>query len=211
MHDGERLRNAEVVVHRIGEGLGNERLDGSDLAQATLREALDAVERARGLGERLLGNVEVRAIVRGGERVTDHAGRVLLEKIGRENEVAERFRHLLPAGIHQTVVQPVPSKSVTRGRGLRELVLVVREAQIESATVDVELIAERTDDKLEVRVRDSGVGLPKGRVGQGLGTQIVRTLIEGELSGTIEWHGTEGAGTEVTIDIPLRYIERPKN
>ncbi len=52
------------------------------------------------------------------------------------------------------------------------------------------------------------VGLPEGQVGRGLGTQIVRTLIQGELGGTIDWHTLMGNGTEVTIEIPLRYIGR---
>ena len=38
--------------------------------------------------------------------------------------------------------------------------------------------------------------------------RIVRTLIQGELSGSIDWHTLAGQGTEVTIEIPLRYIER---
>jgi chemotaxis protein histidine kinase CheA len=45
-------------------------------------------------------------------------------------------------------------------------------------------------------------------VGRGLGTQIVRTLIQGDLGGTIDWHTLMGSGTEVTIEIPLRYIGR---
>ena len=73
---------------------------------------------------------------------------------------------------------------------------------------DVEIAAERGDEMLEVRVRDTGVGLPEGQVGRGLGTQIVRTLIQGELGGTIDWHTLMGSGTEVTIEIPLRYIGR---
>ena len=44
--------------------------------------------------------------------------------------------------------------------------------------------------------------------GTALATQIVRTLIQGELGGTIDWHTIVGSGTEVTIDIPLRYIDR---
>jgi len=57
---------------------------------------------------------------------------------------------------------------------------------------------------------DTGSGLPEGQVGRGLGTQIVRTLIQGELSGTIDWHTVVGSGTEVTIEIPLRWISEAK-
>ena len=72
----------------------------------------------------------------------------------------------------------------------------------------VTIDATRTDENLRVTVSDNGHGLPEGRIGQGLGTQIIRTLIQGELGGTIEWKGTDGVGTEVTIDIPLRWIKK---
>ena len=72
----------------------------------------------------------------------------------------------------------------------------------------VTIEAQRTDENLRVIVSDTGHGLPEGRIGQGLGTQIIRTLIQGELGGTIEWHGSDGDGTEVVIDIPLRWLER---
>ena len=94
---------------------------------------------------------------------------------------------------------------------LTELVTNAVEHGLAGQEGDVEIIAERSDDRLEVRVRDTGSGLPEGQVGRGLGTQIVRTLIQGELSGTIDWHTIMGSGTEVTIDIPLRYIERAKS
>ncbi|MGW8484211.1 sensor histidine kinase [Microbacterium sp. NPDC055903] len=71
----------------------------------------------------------------------------------------------------------------------------------------VTIDAARTEHNLRVTVSDTGHGLPEGRVGQGLGTQIIRTLIQGELGGTIEWSGSEGEGTVVTIDIPLRWIK----
>jgi two-component sensor histidine kinase len=73
---------------------------------------------------------------------------------------------------------------------------------------EVEIVARRSDDALSVKVRDNGVGLPEGKVGSGLGTQIVRTLIQGELGGTIDWHTLHGEGTEVTIDVPLFHLAR---
>lgn len=89
---------------------------------------------------------------------------------------------------------------------LTELVTNAVEHGLAGQEGEVEIIAERTRDRLEVRVRDTGMGLPEGQVGRGLGTQIVRTLIQGELSGTIDWHTIMGSGTEVTIDIPMRYL-----
>jgi two-component sensor histidine kinase len=91
---------------------------------------------------------------------------------------------------------------------LTELVTNAVEHGLADQEGEVEIIAERTEERLGVRVRDTGVGLPEGQVGQGLGTQIVRTLIQGELSGSIDWHTLVGSGTEVTIDIPMRYLDR---
>ncbi len=58
----------------------------------------------------------------------------------------------------------------------------------------VTIDAKRTEDNLRVTVRDTGHGLPEGRIGQGLGTQIIRTLIQGELGGTIDWRGARVRG-----------------
>jgi two-component sensor histidine kinase len=43
-------------------------------------------------------------------------------------------------------------------------------------------------------------------VGDGLGTQIVRTLVQGELGGSIDWHTLNGEGTEVTISVPTQFL-----
>ncbi|MET0298000.1 MAG: sensor histidine kinase, partial [Microbacterium sp.] len=94
---------------------------------------------------------------------------------------------------------------------LTELVTNAVEHGLAGQEGEVEIVAERSDTSLQVTVRDNGVGLPEGQVGRGLGTQIVRTLIQGEPGGTIDWHTATGSGTEVTIDIPLRYIDRPRS
>lgn len=75
---------------------------------------------------------------------------------------------------------------------------------------EVTITAKRSPDRLTVVVTDNGEGLPGGVVTEGLGTQIVRTLIEGELGGTIAWSSAPGEGTEVTVDVPMQYLaEKP--
>ncbi|MBZ4488720.1 PAS domain-containing sensor histidine kinase [Microbacterium sp. cx-55] len=104
---------------------------------------------------------------------------------------------------------PLPSEYATPlALALTELVTNAVEHGLAGQEGEVEIAAERSDETLSVKVRDTGVGLPEGQVGRGLGTQIVRTLIQGELGGTIDWHTVMGSGTEVTIEIPLRYIGR---
>lgn len=71
----------------------------------------------------------------------------------------------------------------------------------------VRITATRDDGWLTVQVCDNGSGLPPGRVGSGLGTQIVKTLVTGELSGTIDWGSRPVEGTEVTVRVPISYIQ----
>jgi two-component sensor histidine kinase len=135
------------------------------------------------------------------------------------NAVFDRVLMLITevASTHNTTVRPtfkgsfgvLPSEYATPlALALTELVtnavehgLAGREDGI------VEIVAKRTEEVLSVKVRDNGVGLPEGKVGSGLGTQIVRTLIQGELGGTIDWHTLMGSGTEVTIEIPLTWLD----
>jgi two-component sensor histidine kinase len=126
------------------------------------------------------------------------------------------------ASSHNTTVHPkssgsfgiLPSEYATPlALALTELVTNAVEHGLAGRDGEVEIIALRTDDYLSVKVRDNGVGLPEGKVGAGLGTQIVRTLIQGELGGTIDWHtlmgsGTE-SGTEVTIEVPMTWLNKP--
>jgi two-component sensor histidine kinase len=71
-------------------------------------------------------------------------------------------------------------------------------------------VAAGGPDRLVVAVADDGAGLPEGfdlLTGGGLGLQIVRTLVEGELGGTLTVE--PGApGTRVTLDLPTMPPER---
>jgi two-component sensor histidine kinase len=74
----------------------------------------------------------------------------------------------------------------------------------EAGTID--LVAERDRDDLVVRVRDDGRGLPAGfdaAASDGLGLQIVRTLVVSELGGSLEMHSPgPGKGTEAVLSVP---------
>jgi len=70
----------------------------------------------------------------------------------------------------------------------------------------LEVSAARDEERLVVIVADDGHGLPADfdiEATTSLGLQIVRTLIEGELSGRLDFRSRAGGGTEVMVDVPL--------
>ncbi|MFT4030422.1 MAG: histidine kinase N-terminal domain-containing protein [Protaetiibacter sp.] len=133
------------------------------------------------------------------------------------DDVFERVLLLVAevASSHNTTVRPtktgsfgtLPSEYATPlALALTELVTNAVEHGLADRDGEIVISAKRKNEVLSVQVRDNGAGLPEGKVGAGLGTQIVRTLIQGELGGTIDWHTLEGEGTEVTIQVPLLYL-----
>ncbi|MFD8499498.1 sensor histidine kinase [Amycolatopsis sp. NPDC059657] len=70
----------------------------------------------------------------------------------------------------------------------------------------VDLVVERSARWLDVVIRDNGRGLPSGfslERSDGLGLQIVRTLVESELRGSLSLRGPRSGGTEAALRIPL--------
>jgi signal transduction histidine kinase len=86
----------------------------------------------------------------------------------------------------QSLVPPSPSRSLPHGRATQ---------------------TSGTSATLHVEIDDNGKGIGDDGIGDGLGTQIVRTLVEGELSGTITWEQRPEGGTRVVIEIPLRFLD----
>ena len=100
---------------------------------------------------------------------------------------------------------------------INELVTNAVEHGLAQRTGTVTLEARRVPDEengqvLEIVVRDDGVGMSDTVVeefgagsfrrsgpGEGLGMQIVRTLVASELGGSIRWTPREGGGTDVTV------------
>ena len=55
---------------------------------------------------------------------------------------------------------------------------------------------------------DDGIGLPEGFDAvhaRSLGVSIMRTLIEGDLGGSIQYDGAPGGGTRVTVAFPKNH------
>lgn len=77
----------------------------------------------------------------------------------------------------------------------------------EHKTIHVSLRVDRHTDaagrqRLDIELTDDGVGLPQEGWEPGLGLQIVKTLVRGELSGSIAWDSSP-AGTKVTLRAPI--------
>ncbi|WP_026065895.1 sensor histidine kinase [Actinoalloteichus spitiensis] len=72
---------------------------------------------------------------------------------------------------------------------------------------DVSLSASRSAKWLDVLVNDNGKGLPAGfslERADGLGLQIVRTLVDSELQGSLSLRRGEPVGTQAVLRVPLK-------
>ena len=74
------------------------------------------------------------------------------------------------------------------------------DVEIDEAVLEVLALQAPVARDLRVVIADDGVGL----TGQpeGLGSQIVKTLVENELSGTLEWRAVSG-GSEVDVHVTV--------
>jgi two-component sensor histidine kinase len=73
------------------------------------------------------------------------------------------------------------------------------------------LAASRTAAVLEIEVRDDGRGLPETfslERATGLGLQIVRTLVDSELDGSLGIRPAECGGTRAVLRVPLEHRAR---
>ncbi|WP_219413107.1 sensor histidine kinase [Pseudonocardia nigra] len=72
---------------------------------------------------------------------------------------------------------------------------------------EVVVSARRSAATLDVVIADDGCGIPEGfdvERSDGLGLQIVRTLLESELDSGLQLRPRDGGGTEAVIRLPLR-------
>lgn len=130
------------------------------------------------------------------------------------DEVFDRVTMLTSevAASHNTTVKTLidgrfgqlkPEVATPLAVALTEVVTNAVEHGLANRSGVVHISAERKPRKLQITVSDNGVGLGDNGVGPGLGTQIIRTLIEGELRGSISWFSPHEGGARVSIEIPL--------
>jgi two-component sensor histidine kinase len=142
---------------------------------------------------------------------------VLSEGIEQEvsfDRIFDRILQLVPeiaTGYHTTVKTSLKGsfgdlsteKATSLALVLTELVANAVEHGLADKSGEIVVSADRDAKSLRVEVVDDGAGLPEGKVGTGLGTQIVRTLVESELRGKIAWTSPIRGGTRVSIELSL--------
>ena len=130
------------------------------------------------------------------------------------DQIFNRILQLIPDianGYHTTVStkfegtfgELTTERSTTLALVLTELVANAVEHGLAERSGEISVSAQRDAKTLSIDIVDDGVGLPEGKVGSGLGTQIVRTLVESELRGKINWTSPIRGGTRVSIELPV--------
>jgi two-component system OmpR family sensor kinase len=108
---------------------------------------------------------------------------------------------------------------LTNRDALKQTILIVLDNALKHSTGDVAVTARSTGGRVEIRVRDSGAGIPPEQLahifdrfyraangatitGFGLGLAIAKSLIEGQ-GGTIRMESELGKGSELILSLPL--------
>src|SRR5436190_13725223 len=140
------LHNCEWCIQIVFESAKDGLWERAGVACAARQRqrALPAVEGGAGLRQLLRRPVERVAVMRHQEGEADCFARRGCEDVAYARDVAERLRHLDAVDGQHLVVHPDPREGMARMRALalRNLVLVVRENEVEPAAMDVEGLAE---------------------------------------------------------------------
>lgn len=142
---------------------------------------------------------------------------VLSEGIDQEisfDAIFQRILLLIPettAAYHTTVKTELEGsfgelateRATPLALALTEIVTNAVEHGLRDKSGTVRVVVTRDKSHITIEVVDDGSGLAEGKVGSGLGTQIIRTLVESELRGKIAWTSPIRGGTRVVLEIPV--------
>src|SRR5579872_2951811 len=88
------------------------------------------------------------------------------QKLRRSYDIPEALRHLLRAHVDETIVHPIARKrrAAVGAAALRDLILVVRKDEVESAAMDVDRLAKMIVDHRRTFDMPSGPAPAPGRI-----------------------------------------------
>lgn len=118
-------------------------------------------------------------------------------------ETTSSYHNTISSELEGSFGELSAERSTTLALVLTEIVANAVEHGIADRSGKITVIADRGAKLLRIQVLDDGVGLPEGKLGSGLGTQIVRTLVESELRGKISWTSPIRGGTKVVLEVPV--------
>ena len=126
---GKGERGVEVVAHRLVEALVDALLSALLVGEHFLGAGDELVKAAQvrfRLGEEAVRDIDVAAVARRKQSELDRLVGILLQKVLKEQAVAERLAHLLPVDLDEPVVRPILREPLARERlALGDLVLVM--------------------------------------------------------------------------------------
>ena len=137
MQLGNRLRR----VHVVAEG-GDERV--ADFGVAPFGRVVPAFEHGPAFLQASDRPVHRLAVMAAQHVEAQHLARPILQQIVHGHEIAEALRHFRAFDLEMAVVHPVARERmiVMRAFGLRDLVFVMREDEIDAAAMNVEGLAQ---------------------------------------------------------------------
>lgn len=218
---------AAGLLHEINNPL-NYTLTALQVAQLNLREDdADLRDTLRDIDEGMKRIHDIVADLRA-FAYPEQAGRFIAVDLADVVQTAMRFTAHARDGVSVAIdLPPEPIVTGSRSQLTQVLVNLIDNAikAVESIRDEreprVDITAERTRDRMRVRVRDNGVGMDVDRAGRafdpffttrdvgqgmGLGLSICHTIITAH-GGTIRLNSQKGAWTEVAFDLPLVHSE----
>src|SRR5256886_8517655 len=142
VEEREGARGVEVVVEHTGKRVA---IDLPRLGIETDEVVAEGLGLCACLRHHLVAEVDRLAPGRVHEEEQDRLAPPFLDGLAKGDDVAERLRHLLAGQLEEPVVHPHARELAASAARLRELVLVVREDQVDPAAVDLE---DRTEKLL---------------------------------------------------------------
>ena len=137
MQNSKGARNVHVIIHRLSKSLRNLTTRLQHILSSG-KERLNTLNSGCRLLQRRRTVIQHRTIMRATQVVANHQRTSHLKHLRRRNRITDRLRHLLTLIGDHAVMHPEIREIITGSSRLRQLILMVRETQIQAATMNIE-------------------------------------------------------------------------